>query len=99
MPISPKPNGCLPNTVSNRDARLPESLRRRAANKPSLPAGASPVSGRAEHPMPDQLLGYLVIFPVLITIASLIKNERRLKRWLLKHPRRRRKVLRQPVLT
>ena len=49
--------------------------------------------------MPDQLLGYLIIFFVLATIASLVKNERRLKRYLLKHPRRRRKVLRQPVLT
>jgi len=63
-----------------------------------LPA-LSPVSGRAGHPMPDQLLGYLIIFPVLAAIASLVKNERRFKRYLLKHPRRRRKVLRQPVLT
>ena len=48
--------------------------------------------------MPDVLLGYVFIFAVLVTIASLVKNERRVKRYLLKHPRRRRKVLRQPVL-
>ena len=44
------------------------------------------------------LLGYIIIFAVLATIATLVKNERRVKRYLMKHPRRRKKVLRPTVL-
>jgi transcriptional regulator with XRE-family HTH domain len=40
--------------------------------------------------MPYELQGAALLVPVLTAIAMLVKYERRVKRWFLKHPRRRR---------
>ena len=39
-----------------------------------------------------------LLFAVFMTIGAIVKHDRKVKRWLLKRPRRRRKALRRPVL-
>jgi hypothetical protein len=40
---------------------------------------------------PHDLGGYGFIFAILVTVATVVKYERRLSRWLLKSPRRRKR--------
>ena len=49
--------------------------------------------------MPYELLGTALLLAVLAALAMLVKYERRLKRRLLRSPRRRRSALRRPVLS
>jgi hypothetical protein len=48
--------------------------------------------------MTYELQGVTVLLAVLAMLATLVKHERRLTRWLLKSPRRRRSAFRRPVL-
>jgi len=48
--------------------------------------------------MPYELQGLAFSFILLATLAMLVKYERRMKRWLLRSSRRRRKAYRPPVL-
>jgi len=48
--------------------------------------------------MPYDFLGAALILVVLTALATLLRHERRTRRWLMRNARRRRKALRRPVL-
>jgi len=48
--------------------------------------------------MPYELQGFIFSFALLATLAMLVKHERRMKRWLMRSRRRRKRPYRQPVL-
>ncbi len=72
---------------------------RRADNEfaPCLPALPT-VSGIRRIPMPNDFQFIAVCFAFLAVIAMFVKNERRMRRWLMRGGRRRRKTARFPVL-
>lgn len=48
--------------------------------------------------MPYELQGPALTVALLVVLAMLVKYERRLRRWLMRSPRHRRRAFRQPVL-
>ena len=58
----------------------------------------SPVSRKRRNLMPHELQGAALIVAVLAALATLLKHERRLKRWLTRSPGRKRPAtLRRPA--
>ena len=51
-----------------------------------------------QEPMTYEPQAVGLLFAVFMTIGAIVKHDRKVKRWLLKRPRRRRKALRRPVL-